>query len=396
MAFRFNTRATLLIGLFVFIAFIDISMYSKSADKAILDLATHITDAVHLTESSSPIKSPYNEPDGHFSACLLTMDDHSMLDEWFSYHYFALKLRYVVVVVDPKSKIYPRALFARWRKNAPNFTIVEWMDEDFARNTTALKFQPGDNIVPENHRLAPRVQKHRSRQGQFYIACAKHLKEHQHTWTAFLDVDEFLSVNQELVDESIRQQPGHVLSYLQHLVDKEDSYVKRQGPCVNVPRSLHGGIKSDNETVQSHVPAGYNGNNFNTLRYIHRSTPPYEAYALSKSLLDVSALDVATHFHGDGHHPNQAHQPIENVCNKNGATNYDHAPLRVHHYFGTLKAFLWKDDVRRTIQKYRGRSRADHGIDDELRFWLQGFVELVGNETAQILLQDAGKLPKKP
>jgi hypothetical protein len=42
-------------------------------------------------------------PQATFSACLLIKDDNDILSEWIAYHYHVLKMRRLVVAVDPLS-----------------------------------------------------------------------------------------------------------------------------------------------------------------------------------------------------------------------------------------------------------------------------------------------------
>jgi hypothetical protein len=67
-----------------------------------------------------------------FSACLLIMDDNHRLSEWIGYHYFAMRLRYLVVAVDPHSKASPSRILDRWRDR---MTVVEWTDSNFTDNS---------------------------------------------------------------------------------------------------------------------------------------------------------------------------------------------------------------------------------------------------------------------
>jgi hypothetical protein len=63
--------------------------------------------------------------DSSFSACLLVMDENFRLQEWIAYAYVTLPLRYLVVTVDPKSKLSPTEKLDIFRSEL-NMTIVEW------------------------------------------------------------------------------------------------------------------------------------------------------------------------------------------------------------------------------------------------------------------------------
>jgi hypothetical protein len=73
----------------------------------------------------------------HFSSMVLhsflspelSMDDNHRLMEWMAYHYHVLPLRYMIVVVDPRSKTSPSSIFNEWRRKG--VYIEEWTDRDF-------------------------------------------------------------------------------------------------------------------------------------------------------------------------------------------------------------------------------------------------------------------------
>lgn len=70
------------------------------------------------------------------------MDDNHPLIEWIAYHYYTLKLRYLVVAVDSNSKTTPDEILQRWNgtthTNSTNNTdipqrmkILKWTDKDY-------------------------------------------------------------------------------------------------------------------------------------------------------------------------------------------------------------------------------------------------------------------------
>ena len=67
----------------------------------------------------------FNKPDASFSACLLVMDENFRLQEWIAFAYFTLRLRYIVVTVDPRSKQLPTKVLDLFRSEL-NMTILEW------------------------------------------------------------------------------------------------------------------------------------------------------------------------------------------------------------------------------------------------------------------------------
>merc|ERR1712238_402904 len=70
-----------------------------------------------------------------FSACILWMDDNYRLEEWLAHHYYLMKLRYVVINIDPWSKTSPQSIIDRWNdaenKYNLNMTIVTMTDSEY-------------------------------------------------------------------------------------------------------------------------------------------------------------------------------------------------------------------------------------------------------------------------
>lgn len=83
--------------------------------------------------------------------------------------------------------------------------------------------------------------------------------------------------------------------------------------------------------------------------------------------------------------------------------NFPKVPIGIYHYLGSWESYSYRDDARdgyiRSSEKWETLAKLkEGGSDDYVRYWIQGFVKLVGEETAKVLLQDAG-LPrnyKKP
>lgn len=69
-------------------------------------------------------------PNATLTACLLIKDDNDILSEWIAYHYYTLKLRYLIVAVDPSSVQSPSPILAKW-KLLTDLEIIEWNDNDY-------------------------------------------------------------------------------------------------------------------------------------------------------------------------------------------------------------------------------------------------------------------------
>jgi hypothetical protein len=305
--------------------------------------------------------------DESFSACLLIMDDNHRLIEWIAYHYFAMPLKFLVVTVDPRSRTSPVKILDRWR---PLMNITLWGDADFdfGVNMTALNETDGQ----------AKTNLHRKRQ-------ALYLQKKKQTWTSFHDVDEFLTVDQDFVNntETLLATPGNVLQTLRSVRATEPNNTHFQKNCITVPRVAYGSVESSTEEVQKDVPSFLYGMKFDTLRYRHRGK--HGTGGPVKSILDV------THAIKRGRYA--VHQLIGD---KHCSTRWTNHNILGIHYIGSWESYSYRDDARRgkehSRKRFDDRSKVkDVMNDDEIRPWVKGFVDYVGEPLAKHLLQDAGQ-----
>ena len=80
--------------------------------------------------SGQELHEPSLQPNATFSACLLIKDDNDLLNEWIGYHYFSLKMRTLLVAVDPTSNEFPSKIFSKWRRMT-DLNVIEWTDTDY-------------------------------------------------------------------------------------------------------------------------------------------------------------------------------------------------------------------------------------------------------------------------
>ena len=129
--------------------------------------------------------------DDYFSACIMYMDDNHRLEEWLAYHYFLLKLRYVVINVDPRSTSNPQAIVDRWTgknkiydpqgQNSSlldynlNMTIVLWNDTYYIDPIQYEFEQAKIYHASGNEKFKKATAYHKHRQPLFYQACTRHL-----------------------------------------------------------------------------------------------------------------------------------------------------------------------------------------------------------------------------
>jgi len=137
------------------------------------------------SSSNAQNREGYDANEESFSACILWMDDNHRLEEWLAYHYYFLKLRYVVMNIDPFSRTSPNAIIDRWndgeKKYNLNMTIVTMTDrdyvEDFDGEMKKIEIARNSSTDQEYQLGNAKTQYHRNRQHAFYKACSTHLVE---------------------------------------------------------------------------------------------------------------------------------------------------------------------------------------------------------------------------
>jgi hypothetical protein len=313
--------------------------------------------------------------DESFSACLLIMDDNHRLSEWIAYHYFAMPLRHLVVTVDPRSRTSPVKILDRWR-SLMNITL--WGDADFNFNANMTALNETD--------VQAKTNMHRKRQSIFYKGCALYLQKKKQKWTSFHDVDEFLSVDQDFVNntETLYTTPGNVLQTLRSVRATDPNNAHFQKNCISVPRVAYGSVESSTQEVQKDIPSFLDGMKFDTLRFRHRGK--HGDGGPVKSILDVTHAPQAGRY--------AVHQLLGRVRCSSRYTS--HSILGIHHYLGSWESYSFRDDARQGKEHNRQRFDKKSNLrsvmnDDEIRPWVKGFVEYVGEPLAKHLLQDVGE-----
>jgi hypothetical protein len=239
-----------------------------------------------------------DDEEEYFSACILWMDDNHRLEEWLAYHYYLLKLRYVVINVDPRSTTSPQAVVNRWNGNSKgynvgdnqihtpldydlNMTIVLWNDTQYI-DPIRYEFEQAKIAVAkgdEKYKLA--TEYHKFRQPQFYKACSRHLiaereshimsidshsKRIPSQWTTFHDTDEFLAFQPELYTDwdvagAAQQQwnkyetPGYMLKRLNAMKKKGIRHEeKKREKLLDEQQQLQSSDKNfDNQTIITNI-----------------------------------------------------------------------------------------------------------------------------------------------
>jgi hypothetical protein len=297
-------------------------------------------------------------------------------------------------------------------------TIVEWSEEDFMgdeQNKALLKL-----LKKKRGPVEKAQKKHNFRQNTFYRQCALHMKEKDRTWVSFHDVDEYYVINSDLVKDSelrMRQLGGGLKLLTQQVQSTSSSRLELigessnsslhvndstrnlsdhhySGPCITAYRTQYGARKSSKTEEESkrHVPKFLDALRFETLRWRHHEphTNPQEG----KSLLDVSKIDVD--MLQSEYSFTRPHELLP-TC----PTIFYHprAFLRINHYIGSWSYYSFRQNdgrqgARKTHHKWESESAVRGGTSgDEIRPWIQGFVNLMGEEKAKSLLEGVGLDP---
>jgi hypothetical protein len=163
--------------------------------------------------------------------------------------------------------------------------------------------------------------------------------------------------------------------------------------CITLPRGLYSAVESTDDEVNMGVPVGVDARRLDTLRFRYRAYNRTYRTGLGKSIIDVSR--IPPHLLEGDFRAGSAHLPIRKVC---PSAYVDYVlPLGVHHYVGGAETVFVRDDARQTrkTDQWEGfASRQDGGADDEIRPWLQAFIDLVGLRQAKFLLRNAGVVSK--
>jgi hypothetical protein len=338
-----------------------------------------------------------------FAFCLLIKDDNDLLNEWIAYHYHVLKLRHLVVAVDPSSETSPSSILQAWRDNF-QLQVDEWTDQtympkfflqgDFKRlpedtviSDIPAKLPNGEKVAPKDLEKAfQKLNQHRYRQMTFLKQCMIHVKKQNRTWMAHVDTDEFVVIN-----PNIRKKEGTVtnlalgqntiFSFLKEKVKLNSKIVN--WPCISMPRILFGAHKDD--IIAS------NRTRFETLRWKYHAANAAKQNSNPKVIIDLSGVHFSELRHS---WPKMAslHRPLVERCRTNAEmediTKTRKLPLTVNHYIGSLDQYLARNDVRRSPTTYWKKAQVtdDSKDDDWIDGWLDSFVSTHGQAKVSTVL----------
>lgn len=378
--------------------------------------------------SRSENNAIYKPTNKTMAACLLVNDDTIKLTEWIAYHYTTLPLSHLIVAIDPNSLLEDKIknVLDLWKGRLQYldvWTHDSWMtlNKTSGWRQSIYKDPNATNKEYMHWYLQPqsvkgRFHRHNRRQQHFAIQCMRKMKSLNATWVLNTDTDEFLTYNyleddedannfdayrkresealQQAHEERIRNLRKRVLPIRLKLPDLASvtiadfmNHFQIPGACFHVPALQFSARESRLVNVTKDVPPQVDARKLMTLR--HRKYGDDKSGRFTKPMIDVSKVpwdllvdeQVVT-----------IHTPIRDVCPYNGisGSGYDYisSVFRLHHYAGTFRSFQERqNDGRRTrSQTFHLRDVEPVGENDDLRPWIQAFVNKVGIADAVELL----------
>lgn len=377
-------------------------------------------------QARAEFDSIYKPSNKTMAACLLVNDDTIKLTEWIAYHYTVLPLSHLIVAIDPNSLLQDKIIkvLDLWKGRLPHldvWTNDSWMTLNATQGwRKSIYKDPNATVKEYNHwflnpnSVKGRFHRHNRRQQHFTIQCMREMKTLNASWVLHTDTDEFLTYNyleddedednfdayrkreNELLrtqhEQKIRELRKRVLPIRKKLptpnVTIADfiAHFQIPGACFHVPGLQISAKESRLSQVSRNIPPQFDGRKFMTMR--HRKYGQ-KSGRFTKAMIDVSKVpwellvdeQVVT-----------IHTPIRDVCPPNGVSGsgYDYiaSVFRLHHYAGTFRAFQERqnDGRRDRLHTFHLRDVDPIGENDDVRPWLQKFVDKVGISKAIELL----------
>ncbi len=364
---------------------------------------TNTTSSTSATATTDNI-TEHDIPQDGFSACLLIKNDNEKLAEWLAYHWLTLPLKYLIVAVDPTGTTSPQHVLELWNTTNMGMEIELWHDDTY------------DHWINEE---LDEKHKHRDRQKRFLAECQLYHKKKGRTWLAVIDPDEYITYNTINADdpkyEMLKEIPTKFLEkgYMQQMMNiRKDiqtnlkqyqhqtlfSFINNNKekepwisePCYLMPRLFFSAIESPIDIIAKAKAEeyGFDPMDFSTLRYFHhakRGGFDYNHYG--KVIVDMSRIKLWE----IEHDMYSVHRPNYNSCLPPTKPYFD-GVLRVHHYLGSWEQYSSRSDVRRSRERFNKFAFVDYGVDYQLQFWLEQFVEMVGSPKAKMLLNSSGTI----
>lgn len=130
------------------------------------------------------------------AACLLVRDDNDIMPEWLAYHYHTLRMRRLIVAVDPHSETSPSDVLDGWKEY---LDIDVWTDDMYMPQVFLRTGIPPDEYVENitkfgdiNYEQNIAINAHRYRQKFFLGKCFQQFKQEDRSLVLHIDTDEYV------------------------------------------------------------------------------------------------------------------------------------------------------------------------------------------------------------
>ena len=296
--------------------------------------------------------------------------------EWLAYHYLHANLRNLIVTADPYSKTSPLKVLDRWKDkiNIEVWNETRFIPDNYDEKVLKKSF---------NNTKLTLLNYHRVRQASFNLECLREFKRQDRGWTMLIDSDEYMVArNSNEPNTKIKEgsntttlrnstAPPTIQSVLS-LLNIPTGFEKIYSPCLAINRVQFAAKESPKEQVQSMVPQGFDGMDFQTLRWRKHSFH-VEWYKTkfkktcgavrdipNKVIIDLSRLtleEVMSELN-----PGNPHKPLT-VCPKNVYANLRETPFVLHHYMGTPEQWFYRtNDKRGKIPQWSAGAIATNSV----------------------------------
>jgi Glycosyl transferase family 2 len=158
---------------------------------------------------------------------MLVRDDNDILPEWLAYHYHTLRMRRLIVAVDPHSETSPSAVLDPWKDlmEIDIWTDDMYMDKAFLDTGMPPKkhFEQITKFgaISEEQNLA--INAHRYRQKYFLGQCFQQFQKEGRALTMHIDTDEYI-----VPSKYNKSTAAHSASFLYHSHSPIPSFYNRQ------------------------------------------------------------------------------------------------------------------------------------------------------------------------
>lgn len=272
--------------------------------------------------------------------------------EWLAYHYHTANLRHLIITSDPHSRTSPSKILDRWKDR---INIQEWNETDFLPSNFEDQVKKNSYDGKELKVL----QNHRVRQANFNLKCLKELKRQNRGWTLLIDTDEYL-IPREEPDKNLTKAVTPIVSDVLGALHIPAGFDKIYSPCIPINRQQFSTGKSSDEKVQAMVAPGFDGMDFQSLRWrkygagelewiqtkldancgIVRDIPNKVIIDLGRATLEELSSDK---------HSGNPHFPLD-ICEENVYSNLGQTPFVLHHYMGTPEQWFYRSNDKRGKQ----------------------------------------------